>query len=158
MLSISIRPCPYAVLITIVYYRLYSRESALASKTSFKRDEPSFGRINVLSIKPPQTVTSLKAPIAKVEECRGVDVQLLEDIFSEKEIENGIISFFGASYPGQQEDQPMAVICNLLDQATTSSRVLGPLKLRQEGQSTVLSSGCKKYSASLKFQKKVSLR
>lgn len=138
----STHTCTHTDQITAVYYRLYSKEGALVSKTYFEEDEPSLGRINILSIKPPQTVKSLKARIAKVEELQGVDVQLLENIFSEKENGNGAISFFGASYSGQQEDQPMAAICNPLDQSTTSMRVLRPPQLRRKGQSAVSSSGC----------------
>jgi hypothetical protein len=138
--STSIHPFTYTDQITIVYYRLYSKEGALVSKTSFKRDEPSLGRINILSIKPPQTVTSLKARICGMEKLDSYTPNLVENIFSEKVIGNDAISFLGASYPGQQEDQPMAVICNPFDQSTKSKRVLRPLQLRLQGQSPVLSS------------------
>jgi len=111
--------------------------------TGFKKDDSSLGRINILSIKPPQTVTSLKTCIAKKEGLQSVNVQLLENIFSEKPIGDGTISFFGASYPGQQEDQPMAVIGNIPHHPSTTSswRVLRPHRLREEGLSAVLSSG-----------------
>ena len=143
MLSISIHPCPHTDLITVVYYRLYSKEGALVSKTSFKKDEPSLGRINILSIVPPQTVASLQARIYGVEKLDGYTPHLLENIFIKKLIGNGAMSFLGASHPGQQEDQPMAVICNPFnDQSTMSPRVLPPLQLRPQGQSVVLSSGC----------------
>lgn len=113
------------------------------SKTSFKKDEPSLGRINILSIVPPQTVASLQARIYGVEKLDGYTPHLLENIFIKKLIGNGAMSFLGASHPGQQEDQPMAVICNPFnDQSTMSPRVLPPLQLRPQGQSVVLSSGC----------------
>ena len=139
MLSISIRPCPYTVLITIVYYRLYSRESALASKTFFKKDEPSLDRINHATTDHEVSQNTHFGGGRTQRLQLGYNPYLFQNIFSEKDIGNGTISFLGASHPGQQEDQPMAVLYNPDDLSTVSKRLLLPLQLRQQGQSQVLS-------------------
>ncbi|KIJ94039.1 hypothetical protein K443DRAFT_371199 [Laccaria amethystina LaAM-08-1] len=69
--------------INYVHYRLYSEEGALVSKRSFKEGDPSLGRLNILSIRPPHTVWTLRKRIAKVEDLDPSGLQILADIFSE---------------------------------------------------------------------------
>ncbi|EDR09187.1 uncharacterized protein LACBIDRAFT_326579 [Laccaria bicolor S238N-H82] len=79
---------------------------------------------------PPQTVSSFQARIYGVEKLDGYTPYLFENIFSEKTIGNGAMSFSGASHPGQKEDQPMAVVCNPFELSTMSPRVLRPPQFR----------------------------
>ncbi|EDR05357.1 uncharacterized protein LACBIDRAFT_303247 [Laccaria bicolor S238N-H82] len=50
-----------------VYYWLYKDEGAMTSKTSFDPDDSSLSQIDVLSIMPLQTVSSLRSQIVNAE-------------------------------------------------------------------------------------------
>ena len=97
-----------------VYYRLYDEEGALASKTSFDSEDFSLGRINILSVAPPQTVAFLKLRIMQAE-CLpiiGNNIQLFKDIDGEVPMDdNDPISHPEAyNYPGYVADEPITVI------------------------------------------------
>lgn len=134
--SLVASSCTYAETI-VVHYRLYSEEGALVSKTSFKEDDPSLGRVNILSIRPPHTVWSLRKRIAMVEDLDPSGLQILADIFSETAVDNANLPLVGeVYYVGKTEGQAIVCVSGPLDAATTSGRVV---TMRQDGKSAVSS-------------------
>ena len=72
-LSFAERPHVY-----LVYYRVYDDVGEITSKTHFDKDDTSLGRVDVFSIAPPRTVSSLRSRLLKAAECLGDDAQLFE--------------------------------------------------------------------------------
>ena len=106
-LSFAERPQVY-----LVYYRVYDDVGEITSKTHFDKDDASLGRVDVFSIAPPRTVSSLKSRLLKEEDCPGDDVQLFEDMGSDSCMEDtDVLTLLGDDYPGSTEDQPMAIVC-----------------------------------------------
>ena len=96
----------------LVYYRVYDDMGEITSKTHFDKDDTSLGRVDVFSIAPPRTVSSLKSCLLKAENCVGDDVQLFEDMGSDSCMEDtDVLTFLGDDYPGSTEDKPMAIVC-----------------------------------------------
>ncbi|EDR15485.1 uncharacterized protein LACBIDRAFT_321352 [Laccaria bicolor S238N-H82] len=62
-----------------VYYRVYNDDGETVPKTSFGEHNPSLGRVNILSVPPPYTVSSLKNRIIQAEDVSGHNFQLFED-------------------------------------------------------------------------------
>ncbi|KIJ98702.1 hypothetical protein K443DRAFT_8967 [Laccaria amethystina LaAM-08-1] len=96
-----------------VYYRLYDEEGAVASKISFDSEDLSLGRINMLSVAPPQTVALLKFQVMMAEDLVGHNIQLFKDIDGEVPMnDNDPISHPQAyCYPGRVADEPITIIC-----------------------------------------------
>ena len=101
-----------------VYYRVYLSEGKRDErvKTSFDESDISLGRINTLLVAPPLTAGSLKACIAKVEglvtpgHALYKDMELFQDINSDTAMsDTDVISFQGDTYPGSDEDDPVAL-------------------------------------------------
>jgi len=102
-----------------VYYRVYLSEGKgdEKAKTSFDESDISLGRINTLFIAPPHTAGSLKACIAKVESlvmpghALYKDMELFQDLNSEAAMnDTDVISFEGDTYPGSDQDDPVALV------------------------------------------------
>ena len=101
-----------------VYYRVYSSEGGdQEAKTSFDETDISLGRLNTLFIAPPHTAGSLKARIAQVEDlvCPGralyKDMELFQNISSDAAMsDTDVIYFQGDTYPGHDEDDPVALV------------------------------------------------
>ena len=112
--------CRHSVLISFaVYYRVYLSEGKGDEKvkTFFDETDVSLGRIDTLFIAPPYTAGSLKACIAKVEglvtpgHALYKDMELFQDIDSDTAMrDTDIISFQGDTYPGSDEDDPVALV------------------------------------------------
>ena len=86
----------------------------MTSKTSFDSEDFSLGRINMLSVAPPQTVAFLKFRIMKAEllPAIGYNIQLFKDIDGEVPMDdNDPISHPEAyNYPGYVADEPITII------------------------------------------------
>jgi hypothetical protein len=97
-----------------VHYRLYDEEGAMSSKTAFDMDDSSLGRIETLSIVPPQTLASLRSQVMTVERLVNQNIQLFEDVDGEVPMnDNDVhISFQTQVYPGHDEDQPITIVCS----------------------------------------------
>lgn len=94
-----------------VYYRVYDDMGEITSKTHFDKDDLSLGRVDVLSIAPPRTISSLMFRLLKAEDFLGDDVQLFEDMGSDSPMDDtDVLTFLGDDYPGSIEDQPMAIV------------------------------------------------
>ncbi|KIJ97706.1 hypothetical protein K443DRAFT_9716 [Laccaria amethystina LaAM-08-1] len=82
-----------------------------ASKMSFNKDDTSLGRIEILSVPPPHTVASLKSCITKSEGVSAHDLQVFEDDMGEVTMkDDDTIALLTDTYPGNVEDQPMAIV------------------------------------------------
>ena len=110
---------PNSILISFaVYYRVYSSEGGdKKARTSFDESDTSLGRINTLLIAPPHTAGSLKACIAKVESlvmpghALYKDMELFQEIDSDTAMSDAdVISFQDDTYPGSDEDDPVALV------------------------------------------------
>ena len=118
--SVVVVSYPFSSLISFaVYYRVYLSEGKgdEKAKTFFDESDVSLGRINTLFIAPPHTAGSLKASIAKVEDlvtpghALYKDMELFQDIDSDTAMsDTDVISFQGDTYPGSDEDNPVALV------------------------------------------------
>jgi hypothetical protein len=91
----------------------------MPSKMSFIPDDNSLGRIDTLSIAPPHTVASLKRRIMNAEGVINQTINLFKDTDGEALMnETDHIYFLDplASYPGQTEDEPIAIVCGAVFQ------------------------------------------
>ena len=96
-----------------VYYRVYKEnEGAIASKTQFGSDDNTLGRIDI-PVAPPHTVASLKSRIIKTEgNIKYQNMQIFKDIDGEELMnDNDHLSFQADTYPGCEEDDPIAIVC-----------------------------------------------
>jgi len=97
-----------------VYYRIYKEmEGVISSKTHFDSDDNTLGRIDMLSVAPPHTVASLKSQIIKTEgTIVNQNMQIFKDINGEELMnDKDHLSFQADTYPGCEEDDPIAVVC-----------------------------------------------
>jgi hypothetical protein len=62
-----------------VYYRIYNKGGAIATKMSFDTDDEFLGRVDTLSVTPPHTVASLGSRIASAESVVKNKIQLFKD-------------------------------------------------------------------------------
>ncbi|EDR02820.1 uncharacterized protein LACBIDRAFT_332125 [Laccaria bicolor S238N-H82] len=105
------------VFLPLVYYRIYDQGGQAVSNTAFHEDDTSLGRLEVLSVAPPQTVASLKRRIIKVEGIVNHDCELFGDESGETTMnDDDTISFSADSYPCISEDEPIAVVYQLQKQ------------------------------------------
>ena len=91
----------------------------MPSKMSFIPDDNSLGRIDTLSIAPPHTVASLKRRIMNAEGVINQTINLFKDTDGEALMnETDHISFLDplTTYPGQTEDEPIAIVCGAVFQ------------------------------------------
>ena len=86
----------------------------MTSKTAFDTDDSSLGRIDTLSIAPPQTLASLRSQVMKAEGLVNQNIQLFEDMDGEVPMNDNDthISFQTYVYPGHDEDHPITVVCS----------------------------------------------
>lgn len=95
-----------------VHYYLYDEEGAMTSKTAFNTDDSFLGRIDTLSIAPPQTLASLRSQVMKAEGIVNQNIQLFEDVDGEVPMNDNDahISFQTEAYPGHDEDHPVTIV------------------------------------------------
>ena len=108
-LLFAIRPHEFSV-----YYRVYDDDGEIVSKTSFDENNLSLGRVNTLSVPPPQTVFSLKNRIIISEDLSGDNVQLFEDEASNSAMnDSDSLTLLSDMFPGFTEDCPIAITYEL---------------------------------------------
>ena len=96
-----------------VHYRVYDNNSEVTSKTSFDETDTALGRVDVLSIPPPYSVSSLKRRLIAAEEISDSNPQIFEDEDSKTAMNDGdAIPLCAKSYPGITEDEPIAIVYN----------------------------------------------
>jgi hypothetical protein len=118
-----------------VYYSLYDEVGVLASKTSFDSEDSSLGRIETLSIPPPQTASSLSFQIMKAEGFVARTVQLFQDMDGEVPMtDNDHLPLQAQAYPGHLEDEPITIVCGQENQGKAETPLpepktsVGPVK------------------------------
>ena len=100
---------------TSVHYRVYDNNGEVTSKTSFDETDTALGRIDVFSIPPPYSVASLKRRLIKAEEISDPNPQLFEDEDSKTAMNDGdAIALCAKSYPGITEDDPIAIVYDMV--------------------------------------------
>ena len=111
------RLCQYSVCPAIhshtpaVYYQIYDKGGAIASKMSFDTDDEFLGRVDTLSVTPPHTVASLGSRIASAEGVVKSKIQLFKDTDGDAPMnDNDQLSLLAQTYPGCAEDDPIAVV------------------------------------------------
>ena len=83
----------------------------MTSKMSFNKGDTSLGRIETLSVPPPHTFASLKSCLTKYEGVSAHDLQVFEDDTGEITMKDGdIIALLTDAYPGNVEEQPIAIM------------------------------------------------
>jgi hypothetical protein len=98
--------------VSAVYYRIYNKGGAIATRMSFDADDEFLGRVNTLSVTPPHTVASLGSRIASAEGVVKSKIQLFEDTDGDALMDdNDQLSLLAQTYPGCAEDDPIAVVC-----------------------------------------------
>lgn len=106
-----------------IYYRPYSLEGAIKSKTCFDESDIYLGRIDTFSVPPPHTIASLTACIARIEGLVVPDteeIQIFKDVASEVPMStDATLSLTEDAYLGNDQDDPVAVV-------RTSHRLLKP--------------------------------
>ena len=108
-ITLSVLECPHVYL---VFYRVYDGVGEMSSKTHFDKDDTSLGRVDVLSIAPPRTVSFLKSRLLKAEDCLDDDVQLFENMGSDSPMDDtNVLTLLGGDYPGSTEGRPLAIVC-----------------------------------------------
>jgi hypothetical protein len=95
----------------VVYYRVYKDSVAVRSMRPADLNDPSVGRLNIDSIPPPHTATSIKRCISQLEELDNWEEwQLFINILSESPMGNEHISLLTSDRPGSTPDDSMAVV------------------------------------------------
>ena len=95
-----------------VYYQVYDKGGAIATKMSFDTDDEFLGRVDMLSVTPPHTVASLRARIVSAEGLVKSTIQLFKDTDGDALMnDNDQLSFLAQTYPGCAEDDPIAIVC-----------------------------------------------
>ena len=95
----------------VVYYRVYKDSLAVRSMRPADINDPLVGRLNIDSIPPPHTATSIKRCISQLE---GLDNweewQLFINILSESPMGNEHISLLTSDHPGSTPDDSIAIV------------------------------------------------
>jgi hypothetical protein len=97
--------------ISAVYYRIYNKGGAIATKTSFDTDDEFLGRVDTLSVTPPHTVASLGFRIANAEGVVKSKIQLFKDTDGDALMnDNDQLSLLAHTYQGCAADDPIAIV------------------------------------------------
>ena len=94
-----------------VYYLLYADDYEIPSKVPIDPEQPSLGRIQADSVPPPQSLTSIKRCISRVERIPSlVNADLYADTSCDTPLEYGHISILRTDGPGLSPNEPMAIV------------------------------------------------
>jgi hypothetical protein len=97
-----------------VYYRIYTEDGAIISKTSATTDDPSLGCITATSVPPPHNVISLKRVIAKVENINLTRTSLFLTPSSQSPVDDTLkLSILSRTGPGSLPQEPLALVAKL---------------------------------------------
>ena len=103
----------------LVYYRIYTEDGAIPSKTPVAPGDPFLGRIKVESVPPPRTVKALKRSIAKKEDIndRSTSTSLFLALYSQSTVNDAvkITNIFNATGPGSTPQDPVALVAQMSD-------------------------------------------
>ena len=94
-----------------MYYLLYADDYEIASKVPIDPEQPSLGRIRADSVAPPQSLTSIKRCISRVERIPLlVNADLYADTSCDTPLKDGPISILRTNGPGLSPNEPMAIV------------------------------------------------
>ena len=105
--------------ILLAYYRIYSEDGAIPSKTPVAPGDPFIGRINSRSVAPPHTAEAIKFRIAKAEDINLNDpttIRLFLSPYNQSPLDDtekvNILDRTGA---GSTPEEPLALVAKLSD-------------------------------------------
>ena len=94
-----------------VYYLLYADDNEMPSKVSIDPEQASLGRIRADSVAPPQSLTSIKRCISRVEGISAlVSANLFADTSCDSPLKEDHISTLRTDGPGLSQNEPMAIV------------------------------------------------
>jgi len=97
--------------VQFLYYRIYTEDGAIISKHPVDSEDLSLGRIDIVTIAPPHTITSIKLRIAKAEQLsRTWTAKLFADMSSESPIDPARISILTCDRPGCKPEKAMVYV------------------------------------------------
>ena len=116
----SKRPSPPSfsfVWILLVYYRIYTEDGAIPSKTSAAPGDPFIGRIKAKSVPPPHTVKTIKLRIAKVEDIKDpTSSNLFLTPYSQSPMGGADkVAILNCTCPGSTPQEPFALVAKMSD-------------------------------------------
>ena len=103
--------------ILLVYYRIYTEDGAIPSKTPATSRDPFLGRIKARSVPPPRIAGSVKCTIATLENIKdGEGTSLFLTPFSESPMSDAdkVIILDGTG-PGSAPQEPLALVVKMSD-------------------------------------------
>jgi hypothetical protein len=95
-----------------VYYRIYTEDGAIISKQPILGSgDISLGRIDINTITPPHTITSVKLRIGKAEQLDNArSAKLFTDMSSESPMDVKRLSILNSNRPGSDAEHPMVYV------------------------------------------------
>ena len=94
-----------------VYYLLYADDYEIPSKVAIDPEQPSLGRIRADSVSPPQSLTSIKRCISRVERSPSlVYADLFADTSCDTPLNEGHIPTLRTDGLGLSPNEPMAIV------------------------------------------------
>lgn len=95
-----------------MYYRIYTEDGAIISKQPiYGSEDLSLGRIDIDTITPPHTITSVKLRIAKAEQLDNArNAKLFTDMSSESPMDATRVSILNSNRPGSDAAHPMVYV------------------------------------------------
>ena len=103
--------------ILLVYYRIYTEDGAIPSKTPASPGDPFLGCIKTRSVPPPHTVKAVKHSIAKVEDIKDREsTSLFLTPHSQSPMGKGDkINILNRTGPGSTPQEPLALVAKMSD-------------------------------------------
>ena len=95
-----------------MYYRIYTEDGAIISKQPVDSSgDLSLGRIDIDTIAPPHTISSIKLRIAKAEQLGNAsNGKLYANMLSESPMDATRVSILNSDRPGSNADNPMVYV------------------------------------------------
>jgi hypothetical protein len=96
----------------LVYYRVYTEDGLLLSKSAVRTGDRSLGRILGMAVTPPHTVLSLKKCLCRVEGFKdGQTMELFDSCTAQSPMDDKrTISLLTESGPGSSQCKPLALV------------------------------------------------
>ena len=107
----------------LVYYRIYTEDGSIPSKTPVNPDDPFTGRIVVKFVPPPHNAKAIKRSIAKVENIKDRErTTIFLTPYSKSPMDDAdkFTSHNDCTGPGYSADAPVALVAKMSDSERTT--------------------------------------
>ena len=110
------------VCILLVYYRIYSDDGAIPSKSPVDHDDPFLGRIKARSVPPPRNVKAVKRIIENVENIKHRErTRLFLTPYSKSALDDADkITMLNGTGPGSKPQEALAFVSKMSDSERTA--------------------------------------